>query len=150
MALSSPLGPTSTYSRCVRLPLRVYVLIIHAAQGSSYRPPSAKWLARCLQENFINSYENLRNGRLCVNQRICGNDRPVGLTLFATTMFISWTLVTSSFSHAEPGHALFNGLTFWFLAPTALTVLGNTQFLMLYVGSEFSPPAFSPSLRKRF
>lgn len=79
-------------------------------QGTSYRPPSARWLARWLQDNFINSYENLHNGRF-------------------------WTLVTSSFSHAEPGHALFNGLTFWFLAPTALTVLGNTHFLVLYVGS---------------
>ena len=37
-----------------------------ALQSMSYRPPSAKWLARWLQDNFINSYENLRNGRLCV------------------------------------------------------------------------------------
>ncbi|KAH9007083.1 rhomboid-domain-containing protein [Lactarius hatsudake] len=79
-------------------------------QGTLYRPPSAKWLARWLQDNFINSYENLRDGRF-------------------------WTLVTSTFSHAQFGHALFNGLTFWFLAPTALTVLGNTQFLALYLGS---------------
>jgi len=79
-------------------------------QNTSYGPPSAKWLGRWLQDNFINSYENLRNGRF-------------------------WTLVTSTFSHAQPGHAFFNGLTFWFLAPTALTVLGNTQFLVLYVGS---------------
>ena len=27
-------------------------------------PPSAKWLAYWLQDNFINSYENLRRGRL--------------------------------------------------------------------------------------
>jgi len=64
-------------------------------------------------------------------------------------MFISWTLVTSSFSHAQPGHALFNGLTFWFLAPTALTVLGNTQFLVLYLGSAYSPlPFFSPTVEE--
>ncbi|KAI0002993.1 hypothetical protein BJV74DRAFT_814735 [Russula compacta] len=74
------------------------------------RPPSAKWLARWLQDNFINSYENLREGRF-------------------------WTLVTSTFSHTQPGHALLNGLTFWFLAPTALAVLGNTQFLVLYLTS---------------
>ncbi|KAF8505516.1 hypothetical protein F5888DRAFT_1604493 [Russula emetica] len=73
-------------------------------------PPEVKWLARWLQDNFSNSYENLRRGRL-------------------------WTLVTSTFSHAEPGHAFFNGLTFWFLAPTALAVLGNAQFLVLYLGS---------------
>ncbi|KAI9510432.1 rhomboid-domain-containing protein [Russula earlei] len=81
-------------------------------QGTTYisRPPSARWLARWLQDNFINSYENLRQGRF-------------------------WTLVTSTFSHAEPGHALLNGLTFWFLAPTALAVLGNAHFLALYLGS---------------
>jgi membrane associated rhomboid family serine protease len=58
----------------------------------------------------------------------------------------SWTLVTSTFSHADPGHALFNGLTFWFLAPTALMVLGNVQFLALYLGSASLSP-FSPSPR---
>ncbi|KAI0285032.1 hypothetical protein BGY98DRAFT_946761 [Russula aff. rugulosa BPL654] len=73
-------------------------------------PPDVRWLARWLQDNFLNSYENLRRGRF-------------------------WTLVTSTFSHAEPGHALLNGLTFWFLAPTALAVLGNAQFLVLYLGS---------------
>ncbi|KAF8485020.1 hypothetical protein DFH94DRAFT_717713 [Russula ochroleuca] len=83
-------------------------------QGRDYRigtpPPSARWLAYWLQDNFLNSYENLRRGRF-------------------------WTLVTSSFSHADPGHALLNGLTFWFLAPVALRVLGNAQFLVLYLGS---------------
>ncbi|KAH9963176.1 hypothetical protein BC827DRAFT_1129057 [Russula dissimulans] len=73
-------------------------------------PPSARWLKRWLLDNFINSYENIRRGRF-------------------------WTLVTSSFSHAQPGHALVNGFTFWFLAPTALAVLGNAHFLMLYLGS---------------
>ena len=55
----------------------------------------------------------------------------------------SWTLITSSFSHAEPGHALLNGLTFWFLAPVALSVLGNAQFLVLYLGSAFFFPHLS-------
>jgi hypothetical protein len=42
----------------------------HSAQGAAYRfskpPPSAKWLAYWLRDNFINSYENLRRGRLYV------------------------------------------------------------------------------------
>ncbi|KAF8271790.1 hypothetical protein EI94DRAFT_1720027 [Lactarius quietus] len=84
-------------------------------QDSPYRPPNTKWLARWLQDNFINSYRNLM--------------------MVDCTPTHSWTLVTSSFSHAQFGHALFNGLTFWFLAPTALMILTNTQFLMLYVGS---------------
>ncbi|KAH9978049.1 hypothetical protein BGW80DRAFT_1166250 [Lactifluus volemus] len=76
----------------------------------SYNMAYTKRLTYWLQDNFINSRENLRQGRF-------------------------WTLVTSTFSHAQPGHALFNGLTFWFLAPTALMVLGNVQFLALYLGS---------------
>jgi hypothetical protein len=41
------------------------------SQGSPYvkPPPSARWLARWLQDNFINSYENLRKGRMCVPVR---------------------------------------------------------------------------------
>lgn len=88
-----------------------YVQMFHG-MGPRYGvpPPDVKYLARWLQDNFMNSYENLRRGRI-------------------------WTLVTSTFSHAEPGHAFLNGLTFWFLAPTALAVLGNAQFLVLYLGS---------------
>jgi rhomboid-like protein len=62
------------------------------------------------------------------------------LVSFSFSPLSSWTLVTSSFSHAEPGHALLNGLTFWFLAPTALAVLGNAQFLVLYLGSALNSP----------
>ena len=63
--------------------------------------------------------------------------------------FSSWTVITSTFSHAQPGHALLNGLTFWFLAPTALAVLGNTQFLMLYLGSTSCPSFLPPFLNRR-
>jgi hypothetical protein len=41
----------------------------HSPQDSPYvskPPPSAIWLARWLRDNFINSYENLRDGRLYV------------------------------------------------------------------------------------
>jgi len=31
-------------------------------------PPDVKWLARTLQDNFYNSYENLRSGRLYVQR----------------------------------------------------------------------------------
>ena len=126
----------------------------HSVQGTASRygvpPPDVKWLARWLQDNFINSYENLRRGRLYVQSSLL-HTVTVQLTRIPSRAHththtrsshipffpLSWTLVTSTFSHAEPGHALFNGLTFWFLAPTALRVLGNTQFLMLYLGSAF-------------
>jgi Rhomboid family len=113
--------------------------------GYNKLPPSVQWLARCLQNNFINSYENLRKGRLCVWLPRLLVPRPSAEPFFFFShwqIIISWTLVTSTFSHAQPGHALFNGLTFWFLAPTALAVLGNAQFLALYLGSA-SPPSLS-------
>jgi hypothetical protein len=64
-------------------------------------------------------------------------------------IIFSWTLVTSTFSHSQLEHAFVNCLTFYFLAPTALTVLGNVQFLALYLGSAYpffiSPSPSSPS-----
>jgi membrane associated rhomboid family serine protease len=78
--------------------------------------------------------------------------RPSGSLFFLS---FSWTLITSTFSHAQPGHAFLNGLTFWFLAPTALLVLGNAQFLALYLGSaspvfsSFSSPLKNLPLRRR-
>ena len=46
------------------------VFAAHSVQGTASRygvpPPDVKWLARWLQDNFINSYENLRRGRLYV------------------------------------------------------------------------------------
>jgi len=45
-----------------------------------------------------------------------------------------WTLVTSCFSHVDTTHLLFNGLTYYWMAPTVLQLLGNTSFLALYLG----------------
>ena len=108
-------------------------LVLPRTQGTLRPPPNARWLARWLQDNFINSYENLRQGRLYVPLAIDACARIHARR--SSHPFSSWTVITSTFSHAQPGHALFNGLTFWFLAPTALAVLGNAQFLMLYLGS---------------
>ena len=139
--------------------LRPYSSPTHSVQGTASRfgvpPPDVKWLARWLQNNFINSYENLRRGRLYVQSRaykysdnkadahslVCTYAYAlVSYSFFSYFLSPSWTLVTSTFSHAEPGHALLNGLTFWFLAPTALAALGNAQFLVLYLGSAFNFP----------
>lgn len=37
-----------------------------SASGFGVPPPDVKWLVRWLQDNFVNSYENLRRGRLYV------------------------------------------------------------------------------------
>ena len=121
----------------------------HSVQGVASRngipPPDVKWLVRWLQNNFLNTYENLRRGRLYVqsSHATVQYSRHSSLRVFII-IFPSWTLVTSTFSHADPGHAFVNGLTFWFLAPTALAVLGNAQFLVLYLGSAFNSPSRNP------
>lgn len=45
-----------------------------------------------------------------------------------------WTILTSCFSHKDFNHILFNGLTYYFMAPTVLRMLGNARFLALYLG----------------
>lgn len=46
--------------------------------------------------------------------------------------FVRWTLLTSCFSHMDTTHALFNGLTFYFMAPPVMQLLGSRHFLGLY------------------
>jgi hypothetical protein len=152
MVLRPDVPRTSTLRSFLQLLRRVFAKT-YSVQGTASRfgepPPDVKWLARWLQNNFINSYENLSRGRLYVHSRYiqysttdthslaCTYAYAYTLVPYSFFLSLSWTLVTSTFSHAEPGHALLNGLTFWFLAPTMLRVLGNTQFLMLYLGSAF-------------
>lgn len=53
---------------------------------------------------------------------------------------IRWTVVTSCFSHESSMHILFNGFTYYFMAPLVLSILGNVGFLGLYLGGM--PPPF--------
>ncbi|KAI0637835.1 hypothetical protein C8Q77DRAFT_1166074 [Trametes polyzona] len=62
-----------------------------------------------MMQNFVASAENLRNGRW-------------------------WTLLTCCFSHEDTMHLLFNGFTYYFMAPLVLSILGNVGFLGLYLG----------------
>ncbi|MFI4867785.1 MAG: rhomboid family intramembrane serine protease [Steroidobacterales bacterium] len=43
-----------------------------------------------------------------------------------------WTAVTSGFIHADLGHLLFNGLTYWFFAFPLERVIGTARFAALY------------------
>jgi membrane associated rhomboid family serine protease len=45
-----------------------------------------------------------------------------------------WTLLTACFSHEDTGHILLNGMSFFFMAPPVLALLGNMRFLALYLG----------------
>ncbi|KAJ7774349.1 hypothetical protein DFH07DRAFT_801130 [Mycena maculata] len=64
-----------------------------------------------MQKHFKSSWRNLSQGRI-------------------------WTLLTSTFTHSDRDvtHILFNGLTFYFLSPMALSILGSRQFIFLYFG----------------
>jgi membrane associated rhomboid family serine protease len=42
------------------------------------------------------------------------------------------TIITSGFVHANVGHLIFNGLTFWFFAFPLQRVIGDTRFVALY------------------
>ncbi|KAJ7179316.1 hypothetical protein C8R46DRAFT_1073382 [Mycena filopes] len=45
-----------------------------------------------------------------------------------------WTPFTSMFAHGDVAHILFNGFTYYFMAPLTLQILVRTQFLLLYLG----------------
>ncbi len=48
----------------------------------------------------------------------------------------SWTLATACFSHEGLMHLLVNGFTYFFMAPSVLSMLGDSAFLGLYLGGS--------------
>jgi len=54
-----------------------------------------------------------------------------------------YRLVTSAFFHADPIHFLFNMLTLFFFGRFMELVLGSTNFLILYFGSELAASVYS-------
>ncbi|KAG6335301.1 hypothetical protein ID866_3785 [Astraeus odoratus] len=74
---------------------------------SSYRVMGDPTLLKALRDNFLVDIRNISAGRF-------------------------WTLLTACFSHQDTSHALFNGLTFYFMAPAVMQLLGNKRFLALY------------------
>ncbi|KAJ7068087.1 hypothetical protein C8F01DRAFT_589831 [Mycena amicta] len=77
-----------------------------------------------LQKHFQTNWQNLKAGRF-------------------------WTLVTSMFAHSSTDltHILFNGFTFYFMAPLTLSILGSRQFLFLYLGGGVVADLFSISYK---
>ncbi|KAK1925158.1 hypothetical protein DB88DRAFT_488119 [Papiliotrema laurentii] len=90
----------------IGLNVGVYLLWQYAKSSwTRFRDPK---LYQFMQRNFILSEANIMAGRL-------------------------WTLVTSSFSHSRGDHILINALGLYFIAPAALSVLGGSSFLGLYL-----------------
>ncbi|KAG8775559.1 hypothetical protein FRC12_001419 [Ceratobasidium sp. 428] len=71
-----------------------------------------------MYKNFTTSLQNVLDGRI-------------------------WTLLTACFSHEATGHLLVNGMSFWFMAPPVMRMLGNSAFLALYLGGGIAASAFS-------
>jgi len=65
-----------------------------------------------MQQNFTVSMANVTSGRV-------------------------WTVLTCCFSQSDTTHLLFNGFTYFFMAQPVLAMLGNKQFLVLYLGGGF-------------
>lgn len=61
------------------------------------------------------------------------------------TIFHSWTVLTCTISHQEMMHMLFNCLTFYWMAPPVLALLGNARFIALYFGSKYIHPPLYPA-----
>lgn len=61
--------------------------------------------------------------------------------------------MTACFSHEGTGHILLNAMSFYFMAPPVLAMLGNTAFLALYLGggivSSVTSVAFNTFVHKR-
>lgn len=47
--------------------------------------------------------------------------------------------MTCCFSHESTGHIFLNMLTFFFMAPAVMSILGNTAFLTLYLSAVRLP-----------
>lgn len=83
------------------------VFLLWQGAKSTYQTTRDPTLWIFLRNNFLVNWENITSGRV-------------------------WTLITSCFSHQDIEHILFNGLSFYFMAPGVMQVLGNSRFLGLY------------------
>lgn len=83
------------------------VFLLWQSAKSTYQTTRDPTLWIFLRDNFLVNWQNITSGRV-------------------------WTLVTSCFSHEDIQHALFNGISFYFMAPGVMQALGNSRFLGLY------------------
>jgi len=87
--------------------INVSVFLAWQAASTAYRGGDPS-LLKFMYKHYTVSYENLRSGRI-------------------------WTVLTGAFSHSDTSHALMNGLSFFFIAPSVLALLSPPRFLVLYI-----------------
>ncbi|CCM02836.1 uncharacterized protein FIBRA_04948 [Fibroporia radiculosa] len=90
------------------LALNGVVFVMWHLASIKYRSAGDPGFYRWMIENFTVSAHNISSGRI-------------------------WTLLTSCISHEDSSHLLFNALTYYFMAPAVLPMLGNASFLALYL-----------------
>ncbi|EJD01069.1 rhomboid-domain-containing protein [Fomitiporia mediterranea MF3/22] len=76
-----------------------------------------------MSRNVQNSWRNIREGRL-------------------------WSIIGSTFSHNNAGHILLNCMSFYFMAPPIVNLIGNTSFMTLYFFGGISCSMLSLLLNK--
>jgi len=74
-------------------------------------------------KNVLLSWQNIKEGRI-------------------------WTIITSTFSHSGAAHFLLNAITFYYMAPPVIRMLGNTSFMALYLIGGISCSVVSLLLNK--
>ncbi|EIM22547.1 hypothetical protein WALSEDRAFT_68015 [Wallemia mellicola CBS 633.66] len=110
--------PNNLFLGIIGANVAVYgVFVFSDAQWKRFNDP--KWM-RFMLKNFTASWYNISSGRI-------------------------WTLVTSSFLHTRLDSLIFNMLTFYFMAPQAIAMLGARTFLMLYCGGGLAASAVTLS-----
>ncbi|KAH7887936.1 hypothetical protein F5I97DRAFT_927606 [Phlebopus sp. FC_14] len=87
--------------------VNVGVFLVWQSAISTYRTMGNPTLLAFMRDNFLVDMRNVSAGRI-------------------------WTIITACFSHRDTSHAMFNGLTFYFMAPAVMQLLGNKRFLGLY------------------
>ncbi|KAI0080757.1 rhomboid-domain-containing protein [Panus rudis PR-1116 ss-1] len=85
---------------------------------SNYKAGRDISLVLWMRDNFTVSMNNIKSGRI-------------------------WTLLTACFSHEDTTHIFFNAFTYYFMAPSVMSILGNSAFLALYLGGGLVSSAFS-------
>lgn len=58
---------------------------------------------------------------------------PFLFTIGTDWMFRPWTLVTSTFAHANPSHLFFNGLFLFFMGPAVERLVGGRRLLAVFL-----------------
>lgn len=96
----------------------------HEAQARQWQPLATYWLLGIIVAVFVAQMLVLNAYGLPVHQYL--------FVIDMHWMFRPWTLVTSTLSHGDIYHILFNGIVLFFFGPSLERLLGIRRFLVLF------------------